>query len=73
MNKHEAQTVTHEGVVTNKLAFSVKEAAKAIGVSDDVMYELVHREDFPKVILGRRIIIPVSLLVAWLQKEATTA
>ena len=70
MDKHENKTVT-PSCVTNKLAYSVKEAAKAIGVSEDVMYQLVHREDFPKINLGRRIIIPAQLLIAWLQTEAT--
>lgn len=71
MDKHENKTVTPPACVTNKLAYSVKEAAKAIGVSEDVMYQLVHREDFPKIILGRRIIIPAQLLIAWLQTEGT--
>lgn len=71
MNTQETETVTTPSYVTNKLAYSVKEAAKAIGVSEDVMYELVHREDFPKINLGRRIIIPAQLLIAWLQTEAT--
>lgn len=71
MNTQKTETITTPSYVTNKLAYSVKEAAKAIGVSEDVMYELVHREDFPKINLGRRIIIPAQLLIAWLQTEAT--
>ena len=54
----------------NKLAYSVGEAAKALGVSDDVMYELVHRADFPKIRIGRRFIIPAAQLEEWLRKEA---
>ncbi len=45
-----------------KLAYSVAEAANVIGVSRTVMYNLVHCTDFPKKIVGGRILIPAKAL-----------
>ena len=53
-----------------KLGMSVAEAAGELGVSRPVMYELVNRADFPKIKVGRRIVIPRQAFAAWLLKEA---
>ncbi|MBV8161056.1 MAG: helix-turn-helix domain-containing protein [Acidimicrobiia bacterium] len=42
-----------------RLALSVTEAAKALGVSHDLVYELVARAELPVIELGRRKVIPV--------------
>lgn len=49
------------------LAYSVKEAAAAIGVSVGQMYNIVHIADFPKKVVGGKILIPVKLLERWLE------
>lgn len=53
-----------------KIGISVAEAAVELGVSRPVMYDIVSREDFPKVRVGRRIIIPRQGLVEWLARES---
>ncbi len=48
------------------LVFSVGEAAEALGVSDDLIYELIARGVLPCLPLGRRKLVPrraVELLV----------
>lgn len=56
---------------TNKLAYSVAEAAQALGVSLPIAYDLCNRSDFPAVrISTKRIVIPVDALNQWLEKEA---
>lgn len=53
-----------------KLAYNAKEAAATLGISLPTFYELSNRSDFPCVRIGRRIIVPVDSLRAWLAKEA---
>lgn len=50
-----------------KLAYSVREAAAAIGVSVGQMYNIVHITDFPKKVVGGKILIPVKSLERWLE------
>ncbi len=48
------------------LVLSVSEAAEALGVSDDLIYELIARGELPCLPLGRRKLVPrlaVELLV----------
>lgn len=53
-----------------KLAISVDEMAKTLGVSRPVAYELTRREGFPVIrVSDRRIVIPVDGLKAWLQQQ----
>ena len=53
-----------------KLAYNAKETAAALGISLPKFYELSNRADFPRVRIGRRVIVPVDSLRAWLAKEA---
>ena len=59
---------------TEKLAISVEELAKTLGISRPVAYELIKRSDFPSVSLSeRRIIIPVEPLKRWLEQQTEGA
>jgi len=62
-----------------KLALSLREAARAIGVSERTLWEYVKRGDVPSVRMGRagkrtakgrRVLIPVDSLRAWLLAQA---
>lgn len=53
-----------------KLAYNAKETAAALGISLPKFYELSNRADFPCVRIGRRVIVPIDSLRAWLAKEA---
>ena len=44
--------------MTDRLVLSVSEAANALGVSDDLVYELTERGDLPCLRIGRRKLIP---------------
>ena len=56
--------------MAEKLAYNSKEAAKALGVSLPTFYELASRSDFPRVKVGRRVLVPVDALREWLAREA---
>lgn len=52
--------------MTDRLVLSVAEAAEALGVSDDLVYELTERGELPCLRFGRRKVIPrraIHLLV----------
>ena len=44
--------------LVERLVLSIAEAAEALGVSDDLVYELTERGDLPCLRLGRRKVIP---------------
>lgn len=51
-----------------KLAINVKEAAKLLGIGVANMYTLVHREDFPVIQVGNRLVIPLEAFRRWLDQ-----
>lgn len=44
--------------MSERLVLSVSEAAKALGISDDLVYELLERRELPFLRFGRRKVIP---------------
>lgn len=60
-----AQEVTNE-----RLAYSLGEAALAIGVSRPVMTAWVNTPGFPAFRSGKRWVIPVNALERWLNEQA---
>ena len=57
--------------MTEKLAYSVAEAARALGVSRPTMYRMLDYPGFPSVRVGSRVLIPCSLLQEWLEEQAS--
>lgn len=56
--------------MVEKLTYSVTEAAEALGVSRPTMYELIHREGFPSLKVGNRVLISRRRLVEWVDQQA---
>lgn len=52
-----------------KLTMSVPEMAQALGISRAKGYDLVNRADFPKLRLGRKIVVPTEAFHHWLARE----
>lgn len=52
-----------------ELAVSASRAAKLLGVSRPVIYDLTHQADFPAFKIGQRTLISVEGLRAWIQKQ----
>ena len=48
--------------LVERLVLSIAEAAEALGVSDDLVYELTERGDLPCLRLGRRKVIPTRAI-----------
>ena len=55
------------------LTCSVDEAARLLGISRNLAYDLVREGRLPHVRLGRRILVPRFGLEQWLAKEANVA
>ena len=49
-----------------QLVLSVAEAAALLGISKDLVYDLVARGELPSLRLGRRIVVPRRALIAFL-------
>jgi len=55
-----------------RLAVSVPEAARMLGISQAALYNHVRAGLIPHVRIGRRIVIPLKALEAWMEKQAQT-
>lgn len=55
-------------MIEKKIVYSVEELAAALGISRTSAYQLVHDPSFPRVRVGKRIIIPVAGLEQWLAR-----
>lgn len=55
--------------LTERAGLAVPEAAALLGVSTKAVYDLVHREGFPVVRVGRRFLIPRLALLNWLEAQ----
>lgn len=53
-----------------RVAYSPEEVAEALGVSRPTVYEILNREDFPSFKIGRRTLISVEGLKAWVLRQA---
>lgn len=52
-----------------RTAYSVNEAAEALGLSRQTVYSLIHTPSFPSVKVGGRTLIPVAALETWLNTQ----
>lgn len=52
-----------------KAVLNVDELAVYLGVSRPKAYELAHSDGFPRVTVGRRILIPAAALEQWLANQ----
>lgn len=52
-----------------RMTLSVAEVQQALGVGRNTVYELVSRSDFPKIRVGRKIIVPRDAFLRWLAAQ----
>jgi len=51
------------------MAYTVQETAKALGVSADLIYDLIARGELTSVRAGRRRLIMAASLEAWIDRQ----
>ncbi len=52
------------------LCYDIKTLQEVIPIGKNNLYNLVHSEGFPKIVVGRRIIVPKKALNEWLERTA---
>lgn len=55
--------------VNEKITLNVSEVAELLGVSRPVVYQLIHREDFPAFKIGKRTLVPRLALEEWANRQ----
>lgn len=48
---------------------NVSDLQQALGIGRAHAYDLVNREDFPKIRIGKRILIPRDAFLRWLDRQ----
>jgi excisionase family DNA binding protein len=68
-------TFTHPaiGSLQGRLTISVEEVAAILGLGRSAAYEAARRGQLPTRRLGRRIVVPVPLLLEWLGVTSSAA
>jgi len=54
-----------------RLAYTLTEAAEAMGIGRNSMLKVVNMQGFPSTKVGRRWLIPIEPLKKWLERQAT--
>lgn len=54
-----------------KLAYKATELAQMLGISRSAAYDLMHRQDFPTIRIGKRMLVNASLLQEWLDENTS--
>lgn len=57
----------------DKLVYSVKETAQVLNIGMNSAYNLVNSKDFPKITLGRKILVPKKALEQWIESQSVSA
>lgn len=57
---------------SNTICYDIQTLKEVIPLGTNKLYELVHSEGFPKITVGKRILIPKAALEKWLLEQATT-
>lgn len=52
------------------LMLTVQDVADVLGIGLAHAYEVAHRQDFPTITLGSRIIVPRDKFMAWIDEQA---
>ena len=69
---NETNTMMKTEPQTPCLAMRPREAAKALGISERLLWEWTDRGVMPHIRLGKAILYPVDSLQEWLKKNAET-
>lgn len=62
---------TNQDGGTPRLALRPKEAARALGISERLLWSLTNRGEVPHLRMGRAVVYPIAALEAWLAQHAS--
>lgn len=52
------------------LFFNAELVSKVLGISSTTVYDLMHREDFPSIKIGNRLIVSKEKFIEWANKQS---
>lgn len=55
-------------VVDERWAVSIDEAAKRLGIGRTLMHEAAKRGDYPTIRIGKRRVIPMTVINEWMER-----
>lgn len=55
----------------NKITYNAAELAEILGISVSGAYDLFHREDFPTLRIGRRLLVTKNHFEQWLLTQSS--
>ena len=61
---------TYTNIEDLPLTLKAHEAAAVLRISKSKVYELVQRESFPSIRIGKRVVIPRDKLLQWMNNRA---
>ena len=65
MNNYSSEPISLDSI-KSRLTISVEETAQLLGIGRTAAYEAARRGELPTRRIGKRIVIPVALLLNWL-------
>ena len=72
MNDRPPNPLTADGPdAPPRLALRPREAARALGIGERLLWSKTNAGEIPCVRIGRAVVYPVASLVAWLAEQAT--
>jgi excisionase family DNA binding protein len=72
--KHSEVKRNEETMVVNnkRICYTVSELAEILPLGKNSLYRLVKSKDFPKITVGKKILIPVAGLAKWMEANTET-
>ncbi len=70
-NSTEIPVALTEGFRHDRLALRPREAARALGIGERLLWSITNRGEIPHVRIGRAIIYPTDALRGWLADRAS--
>lgn len=55
--------------ISESIVYSIEELSKILKISKSMAYQLARNDDFPKIKIGKRILIPAESLKRWLLRN----
>lgn len=56
--------------MSDKITFNASDIAQLLGISRSAAYELMHREDFPTITIGKRMVVLQSQFYEWINQQS---
>lgn len=56
--------------MSDKITFNASDIAQLLGISRSAAYELMHREDFPTITIGKRMVVLQNQFYEWINQQS---